>query len=181
VNLQQGEQKPMANGKKTDQDKINAAERRQKALDLRKGGASYRAIAKTTDVSVAQAWDDVNGGLLELADQEQEKVKVLRQLEVERLDSLLLAHWTKAMKGDVFSSGIILRISDRRAKLLGLDKPAQLDITGTVNTGPNWNALQGVMMAALAAFPEARAAVAQALMELNPIEGEVVEEGSPDA
>jgi hypothetical protein len=168
----------MAKGKKTDSKRINAAERRSMALELRLAGNSYREIANQTGASVSTIWEDINTGLLQLADQEQEKTKVLRQLELERLDALFAGHWTAASHGDVPASGIILRIADRRAKLLGLDKPAQLDITGVVNTGPNWSALQGVIMEALKSFPEARAALSQRLMDLNPIEGEVVEAGN---
>ncbi len=161
----------MANGKKTDSKRINAAERRSLSLDLRLAGNSYRSIAKQMGVSVSTIWDDINDGLLQLADKEQEKTKTLRQLELERLDALHAAHWSFAAAGDVPAAGVILRIADRRAKLLGLDKPAQLDITGNVSVGPNWNVLQGVIMEALKAFPDARAALASRLMDLNPIEG----------
>lgn len=152
------------------------------ALDLRQAGNSYREIAKQLGASVSTIWEDINDALVTLADQEQEKTKMLRQLELERLDALHSSHWANATTGqDTQAAAVILKIADRRAKLLGLDKPAQLDITGQINTGPNWNLLQDVLMAALSAFPDAKAAVAQALMDYNPIEGEVVEEGGPDA
>jgi hypothetical protein len=168
----------MARGKKTDSNEITLAKRRAKALELRLAGNSYRDIAKKTGVALSTSWEDINDGLLMLADQEQEKAKVLRQLELERLDALLLGHWSKAITGDYDASRVVLRIADRRAKLLGLDKPEQLDVTQNINVGPNWSLIQGVLMATLQAFPEARAAVAQALMQINPIEGELSESGS---
>ena len=79
------------------------------------------------------------------------------------------------------AANFVLKVSERRSKLLGLDKPAQLDITQTNLGGPDWSAIQGVLMASLQPFPDARAAVAQALMDLNPIEGELVEETEENA
>lgn len=171
----------MAEGKRGQSKKIKATERRSLALELRIAGNSYREIAKQTGVSVSTVWDDINDALLALADKEQEKTTLLRQLDLERLDALLVANWTEATHGNTQASNVIVRILDRRAKLLGLDKPQQLDITQNISTGPNWNAQQLAILEALKAFPDARAAVASALMALNPIEGEVVVEGGQDA
>src|SRR4051812_8025712 len=102
----------MARGKKTDSKRINAAERRSLALELRLAGNSYREIARQTGASVSTIWDDINDGLVMLADQEQEKTKMLRQLELERLDALHAAHWASATTGgDDKAAGIILRIA----------------------------------------------------------------------
>ena len=56
----------------------------------------------------------------------------LRDMEVARLDRLLAAHWGKATKGDVNATRMVLTIMDRRAKLLGLDAPQKLDVTGWI-------------------------------------------------
>jgi hypothetical protein len=70
-----------------------------------------------------------------------------------------------------------LRISQRRAALLGLDKPAELNINQVVTVGPDWNAQQLAILEALRDYPEARAAVGKRLAELNVIEGELVHAG----
>ena len=44
-------------------------------------------------------------------------------LELERLDALTLAAWPRARAGDDRAIRVVLRIMQRRAKLLGLDAP----------------------------------------------------------
>ena len=51
----------------------------------------------------------------------QQPAQALRDLETERLDRLQLALWPKAMRGDVAAVKAILRLMERRARLLGLD------------------------------------------------------------
>ena len=51
---------------------------------------------------------------------------------VAALDGLLMGHWTRASNGDVTATRTVLSIMDRRAKLLGLDAPPRLDITGWI-------------------------------------------------
>ncbi len=111
-----------------------AAERRQQALELRKGGASYRAIAARLGVNEKTAWQDVQKALRALAALEQASAEEYRALELARLDNLQAAHWRMAMQGNIKSTQIVLRIMERRARLLGLDiqpgadLPAELDI-----------------------------------------------------
>ena len=58
----------------------------------------------------------------------------LRQQEVERLDLLTKAVWQHAMAGDPTAIDKALKIIDRRAKLLGLDAPQQVEMsTGDVD------------------------------------------------
>lgn len=45
-----------------------------------------------------------------------------RTLELTRLDALQTALWEKAMNGDVKAALGVLRIIERRSRLLGLDK-----------------------------------------------------------
>lgn len=167
----------MARGKKTDTNRITAIIRRDKAFNLRLEGQSYREIAQELGMSVGQAWADVNNALEETAALDQDKVKTLREMELARLDALHAGYWTKAKNGDALAASIILKVADRRARLLGLDKPAELNISQVVTTGPNWNAQQLAILEALREYPEARAAVGKRLADLNVIEGELVHGG----
>ena len=99
------------------------------ALDMRLGGASYRQISKALGVPLATAHRHVQRMLTEYA---VEPATQLRDMEVARLDRLLAAHWGKATKGDVNATRMVLTIMDRRAKLLGLDAPQKLDVTGWI-------------------------------------------------
>jgi hypothetical protein len=49
-----------------------------------------------------------------------EGVDELRALELDRLDSLHEVVWPKALAGDLGAASVILRIMDKRARLLGL-------------------------------------------------------------
>ena len=53
-----------------------------------------------------------------------ENAENLRQLEVARLDELLLAWWQRAKK-DVQAANFVLRVGERRSRLLGLDVEPQ--------------------------------------------------------
>lgn len=109
-------------------------ERRLQALDLRKAGASFRAIGAQLNISHEQARTDVMQSLQELAHEQREKTQEYRQLELERLDRMLMAIWTQAAKGDLQAVDRALKISDRRAKLLGLDAPVKQELTGADGT-----------------------------------------------
>jgi len=50
-----------------------------------------------------------------------EDVESLRALEYDRLEHLHQAHWENAIQGDIRSTEIILKIMERRCKLLALD------------------------------------------------------------
>lgn len=112
-----------------DADDINI--RRMRALELRLAGGSYRQIAAELKIDVAQAWRDVDVMLREYA---KEPTEAIRNAEMGRLDRLMLAHWPAAIKGDVKATATVLSIMDRRARLLGLDSPQKVDITGFIRT-----------------------------------------------
>ena len=53
----------------------------------------------------------------------------MRALEVARLDALMAAHWPAATRGlNDKSSAVVLRCINQRARLLGLDAPAQVNV-----------------------------------------------------
>lgn len=58
-----------------------------------------------------------------------------RKIEQDRLDILQAAYWNDALSGDVKAGQMIVRIMDRRAKLLGLDMPIKVQQEITVWNG----------------------------------------------
>ena len=68
------------------------------ALDLRLGGATYRQISKALGVPLATAHRHVQRMMREYAVGPATQV---RDMEVARLDRLLMGHWDKAIQGDV--------------------------------------------------------------------------------
>ena len=57
-----------------------------------------------------------------------ESIEEARQLELMRLDELQVAVWDRAINGDLPAAHCVLKIMDRRAKLLGLDKPEKIEV-----------------------------------------------------
>ena len=107
---------------------IKALERQRQALELRKAGVDYRAIAERLGYrSVASAHEAVKTALRRTL---QEPADELREMELSRLDQMLLGLWPKATKGDTWAVDRVLKIMERRASLLGLDARAKRELTG---------------------------------------------------
>ena len=109
---------------KTGPKRIRNREQVQKALDLRKAGATYAEIASTLKLSRTRSYELVKEGLAELGDVLKETANSVRELELGRLDALILIHWPQRKLWR--SSEIILRVMERRARLLGLDAPQKV-------------------------------------------------------
>lgn len=105
--------------------KLAAADRRLRALDLRKAGATLHQIAAQTGVSHEQARKDLQRAMADLLAEQNASAEELRALELERLERLHLALWPQATQGHQGAVDRLLRIAERRAKLLGLDVPVR--------------------------------------------------------
>jgi hypothetical protein len=112
---------------------ISIAERRSKALQLRKTGATLEAvaavIAKEFDnpkYTRSHAFKDIDESLKELNEACSHDAEEYRRQELERLEDWLLKLQSKIQQGDTRSIDVAIKISDRRCKLLGLDAPIQL-------------------------------------------------------
>lgn len=105
--------------------------RRQKmltALDLRAAGGTYDQIAKAIGVSRTQAWKLVSAAIDELNEKCHESAERVRNLELFRLDKIRVMLWPKRSDPRVADS--LLRISERTARLCGLDKPTKIEASG---------------------------------------------------
>ncbi|WP_306358678.1 MULTISPECIES: hypothetical protein [unclassified Nocardia] len=114
----------MAGRKTTSPPAITRAQRQEKALKLRLAGASYRAIAEKLEISSSQAHRDVTEALAEL---KREPAQAVLDLELHRLDQMLLGLFKEAVSGNIKAVLAALRIMDRRARYLGLDNAAPPD------------------------------------------------------
>lgn len=98
---------------------VNAIQRRNMALELRIRGHSQRQIAQAVGVSQPQVSRMIAKALHE---QQAEHVDDLRAIEGERMERLHAAMWKPATEqGNVGAANVIVRASERRSKLLGLD------------------------------------------------------------
>ncbi|MBW4575689.1 MAG: hypothetical protein KME08_10440 [Aphanothece sp. CMT-3BRIN-NPC111] len=103
--------------------KETATLRRVTAIELRMTGMSYAAIARQLNISLAQAYRDCAESLRLLSEQELGLIKQLRQLESERLDQALASIYPQVLKGSLSAIDRLIKISERRSKLFGLDAP----------------------------------------------------------
>ena len=114
----------------TDQETLD---REAECLRLRRGGLTLDEIAKRVGYanpgSVHKALERANARII------REDVDEIRNLEGERLDLLQAANWGNAMRGDVPAGALVLRVMERRAKLLGLDMPIRVQQEVTVWNG----------------------------------------------
>jgi len=98
-----------------------AKERRQKAFELRKSGASFVEIGKKLGISTQAAHQHVQKKIQELAKKTNEDAMDVMRMELERLDQMMLGIYKDAVAGKVTAVDRVLKIMDRRAKFLGLD------------------------------------------------------------
>jgi ABC-type sugar transport system ATPase subunit len=114
-------------GQQTAQELVEQRDREHKAVQLALAGATYETIAKECGYeSKSGAWKAVNRMLARV---DAENADALRTVEGSRLERLHLAHWPAALRGDVKAGALIVRIMERRSRLLGLDAPLLLDAT----------------------------------------------------
>ena len=99
-------------------DRHRAATAPRRAVELAIDGASYGAIAPKVGYSHrGTAYRAVHKGLTERITA---GVDELRRLELDRLDALQAAIWGKALDADTTAVNTVLRIIERRTRLLGL-------------------------------------------------------------
>jgi hypothetical protein len=118
-------------GGKASAAKVKLAERRQRAMELRKAGATFRAIAEMVANEFAEfpkynpsmAAKDVRYLLDELNAQALEDAETMRRMETERLDLATLAIAMQVQAGNLQAIDRWIKLSDARAKLWGLYLP----------------------------------------------------------
>ena len=103
---------------------LELMERERQVVELRRTGATWEGIAQAVGYSNAGgAYKAYQRAMARVFDQ---PTKELRNAELDRLDRLQRAFWKDAVDGNVRSADFILRVIDKRAKLLGLDAPTKI-------------------------------------------------------
>jgi hypothetical protein len=111
---------------KTSEKRIEAVDRQQAALELRRDGLGFAEIAARLGYGgPSGAYKAVMAGLHKTL---REPAAELRNLELTRLDDMLKATWGAAQRGVPQAVDRVLKIMERRAKYLGLDAPATVNI-----------------------------------------------------
>ena len=103
--------------------RIDIEQRWKLALDLRRAGYSYDHISEECGyASPESAAAAIRRALKRWGTSAAED---LRALELERLDEITRTLWPAVMAGDTESISLYLKVSERRAKLCGLDLTRQ--------------------------------------------------------
>ncbi len=119
---------------KSGKKKVSAAYKQKKALELRLAGKTLDEIA--ADLNYADASGAYKAILAGLRHTLQEPADELRKIEFARLEKLWDKVWGRlSMPGPLPTSDLsalvrsLLKIMDRRARLVGLDTPMKLDLS----------------------------------------------------
>ncbi len=115
------------------QTKLALHNRRQKALQLRAAGYGVVAIAEELGVSIGTVSVDIKKALAEIPKQAADE---LREQELTKLDNYLKYLDDKIKQGNVRAIETAIKASERRAKMLGLDMPIQIEQKTLVSYEP---------------------------------------------
>lgn len=143
----------MAGQSATSPGRVRATFSREQALELKMAGLSYSAIGKELGCSKQFAQKLVSRAVKASAERSAALADELRGIEIARTESLIAAIWDRAHDAldekpkKALGSGEfmvldrdydpqdkaianIVKLMDRRAKLMGLDAPAKQELTG---------------------------------------------------
>lgn len=94
--------------------------RRMRVLQGKVAGASVRQLAEQEDISVAQVQKDVQRVLGELAREHIGAADIVRGLQMERYNQLLLRWYPAALNRDENATNIVLKILDKISMIHGV-------------------------------------------------------------
>jgi hypothetical protein len=97
-----------------------------KVLELRRMGMTWQKIAE--QVGYADHTGAYAAYKRAMKRTLQQPADELRNAELDRIDRLQMAAWGKAMQGEIGSIHVIVRLMERRARLLGLDMPIRAEM-----------------------------------------------------
>ena len=155
---------------------MSTATRRAYVVERRMGGDTWQEVADATAERyglehLPSGWSrryahmDFMRELERRQEESAESAEQLRDLQQMRLEKLMRGLWNAAVRGDEKAVDRALGIMKRQAKLFGLDEPERFEQTVSMLNTEAYEALRSAVMNALEPYPEARAAVADALTE----------------
>jgi len=115
-------------GGKASPERLKKAELTEAALELRRKGNSYRAIARELGVTVPVAHRVVTDALKEQLARTGETAELLIRIHRDRLEAMYLGLQASAEGGNHRGVEVALKLLEREAKLLGLDAPTKQEV-----------------------------------------------------
>jgi hypothetical protein len=130
---------------------VETVQKMAEALDYRLQSYSFAEIGEAMGVSTTRAYELVDMALKQTIHETADKV---RQMELRRLDKMTPKMMEFAVQGDPKAVDSVIKIMDRRAKLLGLDGPSKHEHTGKdggpIETKVNGDSARSALVEALA-------------------------------
>ncbi len=125
----------------THEKKLRLAERRLLVFKYRRNGWSYRQIANSlagkfgvsSRYGASNAYNDVKVVLNEIKSKYREEAEEVRDIELQRLDTLFEKYYDLATSGDIMALNACLSIMDRRAKYYDMDSMKKEDFSTLLN------------------------------------------------
>ena len=118
---------------------VAVREKGRQAISLRMAGATMSEIASQLGyANESGAYKAVMRELEQTTQDMGESTEAVRQIELKRLDQMLSPIWNAVTTGDQTAINTALRIQERRAALLGLDAPKQIEARVRIDV-ISWN------------------------------------------
>jgi hypothetical protein len=102
-------------------------ERAHEAVKLRRTGMLWDEIAKT--LGFASRAGAYQAAMRFIREYPREDVEALRDLEAQRLDEAQEALWPAVKRGEVRPAEVWIKLSERRARMQGFDRPERREVT----------------------------------------------------
>lgn len=107
-------------------------EQEAKVIELRRAGLTWSTIAAQTGYAgPSGAYKTYQRAAERLI---RPNLDEHRDMELDRLDRLQATFWTRAAQGEIKAADMVLKIIDKRAKILGLDAAQKIDVQAEVVT-----------------------------------------------
>jgi len=127
---QRRRKQPTQLNSKTSPEAIERLERDLECVNLRRAGVEWHAIA--SQLGYADASHAHHRFMALMKAYPREQIDEARQIELERLDRVQLAIWEQCLsegKNQHWAIDRFLKLSDQRARLLGINAPVRQEIT----------------------------------------------------
>lgn len=126
-----GERVPYIKGTIAEQKETLA--RRAECFKMRMQGHTFPAIAEALGYNSKQhAWADYQAALRDARNDYTDDLEELRAFELARLDAIAARAWEYDGTGEIKALDVLLKVADRRARLLGLDQPIKHELSGSL-------------------------------------------------
>ena len=109
-----------------------AAEQAAMAWDMYKGGQSIHNIAAKLQEKPSIIGKYLAGALRDLRRVSLQLASEHRQVQLERIQAAIGFIWPSVERGNIDAVNTLLRLLERESKLLGLDAPQKIDLTGRI-------------------------------------------------